>query len=268
MDDEILEKIQQSELYILTVFDKVCKEHGLTYFLDSGTALGAVRHAGFIPWDDDVDVGMPRKDYEILMQLGQNVFPTNLFLQNKNTELSYKRNCAKLRLEGTYFQEIENSTYIHNGMYIDIFPFDNLPNNKLFAHINVYYSRILNFVIRSWHTDTKSHSVILDFVRRFIDMMPAERIKKMEKCYLQFCRKREHCETRYSTCYFWRMTQQKNRLFDNEKMYPTREIMFEGKPMRIMNDPDYYLTIMYGNYMELPPEGKRTWHLKGKVSFD
>ncbi|MCQ2301225.1 MAG: LicD family protein [Bacteroidales bacterium] len=267
MDNEILKKIQQSELYILTAFDRVCKEHGLTYFLDSGTALGAVRHAGFIPWDDDVDVGMPRKDYETLMRLGQDVFPSNLFLQNKDTEPSYKRNCAKLRLEGTFFQEVEDSTYIHNGMYIDIFPFDNLPSNKLLAHINVYYSRILNFILRSWRINERSHSVILNLVRRFVDMMSIERIAKLEKYYLNFCRKREKKETHYSTCYFWRMTQSKNRLFENNRMFPTKDIEFNGQSVQIMNDPDYYLTKMYGNYWELPPEDKRTWHLKGKVSF-
>ena len=121
-NDDVLKRIQAAELYLLVAFDKVCRDNGLTYFLDSGTALGAVRHGGFIPWDDDIDVGMPRKDYERFMQIGQNLLPSNIFLQNRDTEANYLRYAAKLRLEGTVFPETNELPYQHNGIFIDIFP--------------------------------------------------------------------------------------------------------------------------------------------------
>ena len=101
LENNLLDSIHRVSLYLLLEFDRVCKENNLTYSLDSGTALGAVRHGGFIPWDDDIDVGMPRKDYETFLRIAQDLLPSDIFVQTSHTEQNYKRNAAKLRLEGT-----------------------------------------------------------------------------------------------------------------------------------------------------------------------
>ena len=79
-------RIQETELEILIKFDEVCRESGLEYFLDAGTLLGAVRHGGFIPWDDDIDVGMPRRDYDKFLEIGQKRLGDSFFLQSRETD--------------------------------------------------------------------------------------------------------------------------------------------------------------------------------------
>lgn len=267
IDNETLAKLHAKELELLVAFDKVCRDNGLEYMLDSGTALGAVRHGGFIPWDDDVDVAMPRKDYERLEALGQSILPDGLFLQNKKTEPNYRRNCAKLRLEGTYFEEDADLDLKHNGIYIDIFPFDNLPSCRILALAHLYISRVKFYTIRTWYGGAMSPTRLLRPISKWILKMPGEKIKKKEAAYVRFCRKLEGKKTNKCTCFFWRMTQSKNYVFDSARLWPTKDIAYEGRTVRIANDPDYYLRTMYGDYMQLPPEDKRKCHLKGRIDL-
>lgn len=265
--EDILHLIQEKLLYVLVAFDRVCREHGLTYFLDSGTALGAIRHGGFIPWDDDVDVGMPRKDYERFLIIGQEFLPEDIFIQTTQTEPNYKRNAAKLRLKGTVFQEANDLPYKYNGFFIDIFPFDNVPANQILAKGYIFISRFLFWIIRSWWSSNDSSSLVLRLTQRIIRLLPQKRIEILNALYVKHCRLYENKETGYITCFYWRMTQNKTYIFDTREMFPTTDILFERKLVRIMKSPDYYLSIMYGNYNELPPEDKRQYHLKYKVDF-
>lgn len=268
-NDSLLKKIQKAELYLLIEFDKVCREHGLTYFLDSGTALGAIRHGGFIPWDDDIDVGMPRKDYERFMEIGQNYLPDIVFLQNRRTENNYVRYAAKLRLKGTVFPEIDSVPYEHSGIFIDIFPFDNIAGNSFWARLNVKTIVEMLHVIRTYrgHDLGVSPSRVRRGISRIIKRMPEWFIYSLEKSCLKIAQCNKDKETRFMTCYFWRMSQTKQYLFDTSKMLPVKDALFEGHAVKIMNDPDYYLTLMYNNYMQLPPEDKRVVHRKGDVDF-
>lgn len=265
--DEVLARLHGKELEMLVVFDKVCRDNGLEYMLDSGTALGAVRHGGFIPWDDDVDVAMPRKDYERLEALGQSVFPEGYFLQNKTTEPNYRRNCAKLRLKGTYFEEGADSQLMENGIFIDIFPFDNLPSCGLLASAYLYLSRVKFYPIRTWYCGTPSRSRLLRPLSKLMLKMSEAEIKRREESYVRYCRRFENMNTSKCTCFFWRMTQSKNYIFSADKLWPSKDISFEGHAVRIANDTDHYLKTMYGDYMKLPPEDKRNCHLKGRIDF-
>ena len=269
MEDASLKKIQRAELYLLVEFDKVCRELGLTYFLDSGTALGAIRHGGFIPWDDDIDVGMPRKDYERFMEIGQSYLPDIVFLQNRRTEKNYIRYAAKLRLKGTVFPETDGIPYEHNGVFIDIFPFDNIVGNRFWARFNVKTVVEMLHVIRTYrgHDLGVRPSTVRRCISWIIKRMPEGLINSLEKTCLRIAKRNEDKETRFMTCYFWRMSQTKQYLFDTSKMLPVKDVFFEGHAVKIMNNPDHYLTLMYGNYMQLPPVEMRVAHRKGDVDF-
>ncbi|MBO4907565.1 MAG: LicD family protein [Bacteroidaceae bacterium] len=264
-----IDRLHLAELYLLVEFDKACRASGLTYFLDSGTALGAVRHGGFIPWDDDIDVGMPREDYEKFMQVGQSLLPKDIFLQNKQTEKNYMRNAAKLRLEGSVFPESYELPLVHNGIYIDIFPFDYLPNNRWLAKINVKYVVEMLHVIRANRGIGRSKSP--SKFRRGLDViikrMPSRLIDGLEHHILAFARKNQNQETNLMTCYFWRMSQTHEYLFETKKMLPVRDILFEGKKVKIMREPDYYLRLMYNDYMIVPPVEQQKTHCKGDIVF-
>lgn len=269
MDDSTLKKLQELELYLLIKFDEICRDNNLTYFLDSGTALGAVRHGGFIPWDDDIDVGMPRKDYEHFMEIGQSLLPDNIFLQNRNTEESYKRNAAKLRLKGTYFHEKGDLKYNHNGIFIDIFPFDYLPDNRLHAKMNIKFVIELFHIVRSKHRGnvSMSKSLVRRLFYRFINLLPSAFIDWIEKFSMNYALKRKNNPSSLMTCYFWRMSLTNQYLFDTNRMLPVKDCVFAGQIVKIVNDPDYYLSLMYGDYMKLPPLEKRVAHCNGTIDF-
>lgn len=267
LENNLLDSIHRVSLYLLLEFDRVCKENNLTYSLDSGTALGAVRHGGFIPWDDDIDVGMPRKDYETFLRIAQDLLPSDIFVQTSHTEQNYKRNAAKLRLEGTLFPESDDVSYVHNGFFMDIFPFDNVPGNAIFARLYVSFSRFLFWIVRSWHSSKLSPSLFRRFFQSLVKRLPENRIARIYDYYLSLCTKYQNTETGKVTSFFWRMSQNKTYVFDIDKLLPTRDIMFEGHSVKIMNSPDYYLTKMYGDYMTLPSEDKRHYHCKGLIDF-
>lgn len=260
--DNLLKEIQKAELYLLVEFDRVCREHGFTYFLDSGTALGAVRHGGFIPWDDDIDVGMPRKDYDRFMEIGQSLLPKNIFLQNRQTEKNYIRYAAKLRLEGTVFQETDELPYEHNGFFIDIFPFDNVPSKENKARRNIKFMVGLIHILKSYtrEGDCMSHSILKRQMFRLLRRLPQKWFNAFEKASLRFARKRQDKETGKMSCYFWKMSLNKQYIFETDRMLPVKDVSFEGHDVKIMRDPDYYLTKMYGDYMQLPPVEQREYH--------
>lgn len=100
-----------------------------------------------------------------------------------------------------------------------------------------------------------------------IKRMPKWFINSLERFCLKIAQRNKDKETRFMTCYFWRMSQTKQYLFETTKMLPVKDILFDGNRVKIMNNPDHYLTLMYGNYMQLPPEEKRGSHRKGDIDF-
>lgn len=122
-------ELQRVELDILKVFIQVCEKLNLTYYLVCGSALGAVKYGGFIPWDDDIDVGLLREDYEIFCEKAQDLLPEYIFLQNHRTEPEFPLLMTKLRDSRTTFIEpLLRKLDINHGVYIDVFPIDGYPH--------------------------------------------------------------------------------------------------------------------------------------------
>ncbi len=265
MESDSLELLHKVQLDMLVKFDRICAEHGLAYFLDSGTALGAVRHGGFIPWDDDVDVAMPRADYEKLLEIGARGLPDQLFLQTYETDPAYMMPFAKIRLGNTFFPEpvkaYEKLKY--RGIYIDVFPFDRIPADAAEARRAIRKSRRLYFVSvfsRRAYPGKKIPQKVVSFV---LHQLPDGFVRKLHKRYERYCTQFRETDAPWMTCFCWRMSQRSEYLFKESELLPTREVLFEGKPLRIMADPHAYLTKMYGDYRTLPPEDKRKSHLNG-----
>ena len=124
-------ELQLSELKILRELDRICKKNGLVYYLTAGTLLGAVRHGGFIPWDDDIDVAMPRRDYDRLAKIAQSELADGFFYQDEKSEESYPFFFAKIRMDAKEVYEPNLSSFnIHKGVYLDIFPLDKCPKSE------------------------------------------------------------------------------------------------------------------------------------------
>ena len=127
-----MNELQQKEFDLLKEFDRICRELELPYFLVCGSALGAVKYQGFIPWDDDVDVAMYRQDYEKFITMAPAMLPQNLFLQNHRTEPRFPQLYSKLRdSETTYIEKTAATIPMNHGIFIDIFPLDGYPKGKL-----------------------------------------------------------------------------------------------------------------------------------------
>lgn len=125
-----MKAVWAAELTLLQRFDELCRRYGLTYFAGGGTLLGAVRHGGFIPWDDDIDLFMPRRDYDRLLAVGDTAFAPPYFLQTAYNDVNYSRGHAQLRLDGTTaILAGERGHYrFHQGIFIDVFPLDAVPD--------------------------------------------------------------------------------------------------------------------------------------------
>lgn len=128
-----LRKVQLTILSIFREIVRICDENDICYFIIGGTALGTVRHGGFIPWDDDFDIGMTRENYNKFLTIAQKKLPQDLFLQTIETEPESPFYFAKVRKNGTKFVEKYcKNLNIHHGVYVyvDIFPYDNIPNDQ------------------------------------------------------------------------------------------------------------------------------------------
>lgn len=262
--EEIL-LLQQSVFEMLVEVDRICRKYKLSYFLDSGTALGAIRHGGFIPWDDDMDVGMLRSDYEKFLELAKTELNPKYVIQTHETEPMYSNFHAKLRYLDTVYPQIYNSDYKYRGFQLDLFPFDKLPNNIAKANRTINWSRwfrkhICDIVGRT-ELSQKCHYQVVQRIARIL-------FGSWYRSYFErICQKNNMVESPFLTCFSYRMTRKSNFIFKYEDIMPVREIDFCGKSFYIMNNPDEYLRTMYGDYMKLPPEDKRHCHLVGKPIF-
>lgn len=153
-----MKKVWAVELDLLNEFSKVCEKHNLKWFVHAGTMLGAIRHKGFIPWDDDIDVVMPRKDFEKLNLLGIQEFRHPYFYQTEETDRFFCRNYARLRNSNTTaIQEWEKSfKYPYNqGVFIDIFPMDNIPDDE--SDRTEYFARLTVLNNKAWQWRNMVH---------------------------------------------------------------------------------------------------------------
>lgn len=268
ISQETLRKLQITELNILNEFDKVCKKLDIDYSLSSGTLIGAVRHSGFIPWDDDVDVAMLREDYDKFVEEGQALLPENLFIQTYETDKKYPFTWAKVRDLSTVL--IENSTQaikMKNGAFIDVFPIDRISSNRVYRWID---NQLLVFILAIKYSYTvewikNSRSRLRKIVRTLLfplsKIIGTQKLSRLET-FIRNKNNKESNEFTYGTAGY---DTPPNQLTDAMLMpvsifYFHENIMFENREFRAIKNRDEYLTITYGEYMKLPPNEKRKPH--------
>lgn len=144
--NEKLRKLQLCELEILKEFVRICERFSLRYYLTGGTLLGAIRHQGFIPWDDDIDVAMPREDYDRFAQIAPQELDPQYFYQSPDTDPYYFLSFNKIRKNGTeiYEERFKNARF-HKGIFIDIFPLDFCPAPGLVCHFLFNVLAVMNY---------------------------------------------------------------------------------------------------------------------------
>lgn len=257
------DELKRIEIEILNVFDTFCRKNNLIYSLAGGTLLGAVRHKGFIPWDDDIDVVMPRSDYERLLSLANNLpYPyevVSIWTEN-NPQKPYPYTFAKILDSRTYMLEQPNVLDYETNVYIDIFPLDGHPDS--ISEISKRYKFVQKKIKWNWIVNNSFYLKknnknyvkqaglwMLNVVR---SILPNNYIsKKLDKyCqeYLVENSDKIGCIVAgYGEC----------EVMNKEAFFPVSEITFEGKKYMCMNQPHVYLSQLYGDYMQLPPVEKR-----------
>lgn len=265
MDKKDLEKVHNVLLEMIDEVDRICRKHNINYFLEGGTALGAIRHGGFIPWDDDVDLGMLRSDYNRFIEVCKSDLDDNYVLQSIENEPLYTNFHIKIRKLNTIYPQSYNKNYKYKGIQLDIFPFDNLPDNKLVAKIyncRVRYHRIL---CREYHRGLSSNP-LKAIIQKIIKLYAG---KNCREIFENLCVKYNNTQTKYVTSfishYFWK----RNLRFKIEDILPVKDGSFEDRIYMQMHRPEGLLVEKFGtDYMELPPENKRRTHVIGKIIFD
>lgn len=256
-----LNEIKRIELSILLQVDKICREQGFRYWLCGGTLLGAVRHKGFIPWDDDIDIFMPRQDYNKFIEYCNNSeISFNLFSHETN---SYYHNLyAKVCAANTLVKE-NNYKLPDTGVWVDIFPIDGLGNSFDEARKVVKSAEFKRNLLKAalWRKyfigKTKSVKYVvgrflLFFVGKFVNRKKL--IERIEKIYV----KNDFDKMKYCGAVCGAYGEREiidRKIFDEDV-----EIEFEGHLFKAPIGWNEYLSSIYGDYMQLPPEEKRVRH--------
>lgn len=270
---EFMEELHHYECDALKAFIELCDRHELNYFVIGGTLLGAVRHKGFIPWDDDIDVAMPRADYDKLLAVAKEL-QTPWVIEDYHFTKGFKSYFAKIRSTEIEVHEAltDNSSHQRIGYLIDILPIDGTPDTALFRKL--YYAKILGYRFlcgaANVHTGIrtsrpKKEQIILQ-VCRFLKLY---RVLKIERIY-QWMDRAFHAQDAEHAKYAGTITgAYKTREIVPNAYFGTKKakvfLTFEDMQVRVPLHYKEYLRHMFGNYMELPPKQDRKIHYQGMI---
>lgn len=262
IDRETLRKLQIKELESLVFFKDFCEENDLKFFLLGGCVIGALRHKGFIPWDDDIDIIMPRDDYERMLEIANGKTFDNrfLFLKTDGEKIFTGNTFATLTdISATMIKENQQDIDIPHGIVTDIFPIDGCPDSKIKRYMQFY--------------DTMMYSL---FITEYVPTKHGGAISAVSKILLSLFKSRKKRTA------IWQHHEKKMKMYDfyshknstelcagpyyMRKVYPQSAFDkavykdFEGLSMPLPQGYDIYLKTAFGDYMELPPKDKQVPH--------
>lgn len=259
-----LKELQKIELELLVEIDRICRKYDIKYSIDGGTLLGAIRHKGFIPWDDDADVIMNRNEYVKLMDvLDKELDHTRFYYQDIDRTKGYRWGYGKLRRRDTEFIRLnqEHMPY-EQGIFMDVFVCDTVPNNYILRCVCNYQSYIYRKIFYS-EVGRNVASGFSKFIYQGFSKIPEKWIKKSYSRFVKRCNSKKSewvkCLT-FPAC---------NKMYGYRRSWyeDTSDIEFEGIMFKGCTEYDEYLKFLFGDYMILPPVEKRKIHPVSKISF-
>ena len=266
MDNQVLKKLQMTEIEILCVIDQFCIENDIPYTLAWGSAIGAVRHKGFIPWDDDVDICMDRYDYERFIDLWRAHPQDGYYLQDTREDTNSTINHSKVMKENTFYgSQKAYEAGEKQGVFVDIFPWDRVPDRKykilktkLWAAVRMVYTRGYPFT---------SGSRFLSVLSKCMLMLPAKLkasiLRKANRQVVRYQNLTDHYHYMDFSC-----PEMLNKRYQAEVMKEFTRVPFETAAFSLTKAYDEMLTVTYGDYMKLPPEEERVCkHMQEILDF-
>lgn len=274
-DEETLRRLQQTELEILKDFMELCDRHGLIYFGIAGTGIGAKRHGGFIPWDDDIDIAMPRRDFERFLKLAKKELSDRYIPLNAAYDSRFPMMTTRLMKKGTLFiEEALKDAHCPCGIFLDIYVLDNVADGRIAYELQSweawFWSKLL--VLRRlprpflFQTGIKARLIwaVCGAVHtglRILRVSPEWLRRRCERVCRRYEKKNTRCMAFLpDTSPYWNVV-------DKTKLYPLRRMEFSGLQVPFANNMEELLTNQYGDYMTLPPLEKRKTHYPYRLKF-
>lgn len=242
-------QVQGKILEIMKYIDALCREHGIVYYIMGGTALGAVRHGGFIPWDDDLDIFMTPDQYEKFKAVFEKQESEQFVLQEWRTTPNYLE-YAKIRMNGTTFIEegFKDRKDMHHGIYVDIMILHKVPQSKMIQKLVYLESKFVTLYAlsqRNWKPKTKGQSRML----KLLKILPC---KLMARIAYRRIYRYDDWQENYKYCYWITPAKFRNGLFDKSFFEKPVDIPFEDTVLLGSEKIKEYLEYRYGDYMKLP----------------
>lgn len=279
LTDEELKGLQQCFLSMLKDFDRVCTQYGLCYMAAGGTALGAVRHKGFIPWDDDVDVLMPRRDLERFVEIFEEAMGDEYEMTSPNSKYDLESMISAIYKKNTLKASFERyNTSFPKGIHIDIFPIEAVPMNPVMRKWKGYTAMALQYVAVSalfyYCRDERKKEFFYQTLPGKINynirctigflssFLPYEKWGNAFDRYVQWNHPSELWAVPTDMGHYF------GHIMPKDVYYPPIRAPFEDMMINIPHDPDAYLKNQYGDYMTIPPEADREKHYSVGFSLD
>lgn len=256
-----LRQLQLKSLDILVYFGKFCKENKLQFYLCGGCCIGAVRNKGFIPWDDDIDVFMPREDYELLRKLWNEKADINRYSYCITDEKNYYRNLFATINDNntTFIKKHQSDLDINHGIVLDILPLDGCPDSWIKRRYQIFWALV--FSLFCAQAIPKNHGKVVEIIGKvLLGCVPS---KKLRYGIWKFAEKQM---TKYKFGDYKNITELCSGPYYMMKKYPKEAFKkviymdFEGEQMPVPKGYDMYLKIAFGDYMKLPPKEKQVPH--------
>lgn len=265
-DDEVLKHLQSLELMVLKDFIKICDENNLTYFIYGGSLLGAIRHKGFIPWDDDIDVIMFREDYEKFKKIFLSKPNEKYELLTNETYEDYFFLFLKLKLKGTKFEEWwVNQVNFNLGINIDIFVLDDVPNSSIKCFIQTKLCRFLERLLTLSTIKLVDYPFLVQTISNIThSILKILRIKpiKITNLCLKLLTRYKNSQRVCDICAL-----NHPQIYNRDYYGIGKKIRFEDIEVNAPENSHAILEQIYGDYMKLPPEEERYNHMPKNIDF-
>lgn len=254
LQDGRLRQAQLKMLRMLEIIDAICIKHNLDYWLDAGTLLGAIRHQGFIPWDDDMDIGMPRTSYEKFLQIAPIEIPDFMWLQTRDTDPGYFNMATPLKIRDRSSRYIEkhergDEPYVQ-GIFIDVFVYDHMPKQMKERKRSKFKAKKISRLLgtKCSAVTTGHHAKIYQMIAKFLPKSLLESslrniIDKANRSGSPYLGRGYNCVGK--------------NFLKQEDIYPLQKASFETGRFNIPNNFAEVLTQQFGDYLTLPPENQR-----------